>query len=749
MWYSRPTAITRLFLLSILLAFTATTVVVRADENTDDDEYEENARVARVSLISGDVQLRRNGSTDWENARVNFPLVEGDVLATTGADARVEIQIDARNFVRVGGDAILRVVSLRDAGVALSLSEGVATLRLARFDRDKEYFEIDAPGTTLSAEERGVYRIDVGSDGRVRLAVRDGGRARIYSETSGFTLRDGRAAELVRNGSAAGDWELTAAASFDSWDIWVDERERYLSARLKYEDRDRYYDRDVWGAEELDAYGDWTYADSYGWVWRPHRTVVNNYYNWAPYRYGHWIWVPPYGWTWVGDEPWGWAPYHYGRWVYYNDSWCWAPRGYGYSYKRAWWRPALVVFAYVPTSYGEQVCWYPLRHGQRDPRSRHYRRLEALGRRDRDRLQRTNPAYLRAITTMPARQFGRRAEPPRPATDEIARRVVGTEPVRGRLPIGPPARNPGEQKVPRVIAGRPPTPGGGGAAGPPLPDRQTGAARRTPGVPLDNELRRARVYNGREPRPPLDQLPNQGATPNSGGRIFDRADSTNTGVVTRTPRARSVEPQPRERNGQGNDGTQTLDPRPRRPRADTDDDRTQAPPPDVERPPVSSPPVRNVDPQPRVRPRRDDDNNDGGGQVVPRPQPRPEPRVEPRPERKPEPRVEPRPEPRPEPRHEPRPEPRVEPRPEPRPERRPEPQPERRPEPQPERRPEPQPERRPEPRVESRPEPRPEPRQESRPEPRPEPPARQESKPSAPPPQRESEKQDRPSRRGR
>ncbi|HEY0377341.1 MAG TPA: DUF6600 domain-containing protein [Pyrinomonadaceae bacterium] len=731
MWHPRPTTITRLFLLSILLAFTTATAI-RADDDNSDDEYEENARVARVSLTSGDVQLRRNGNTEWETARVNFPLVEGDVLATTGADARVEIQIDARNFVRVGGDSVLRVVSLRDAGVALSLSEGVATLRLARFDHDKEYFEIDAPGTTLAAEERGVYRVDVGGDGRVRLAVRDGGRARIYSETSGFTLRDGREAELVRNGSDAGDWELNAAASFDSWDTWVDERERDLSARLRYEDRDRYYDRDVWGAEELDSYGDWTYADSYGWVWRPHTTVINNYYDWAPYRYGRWAWVPPYGWTWIGDESWGWAPYHYGRWVYYNNSWCWAPRGYGYSYKRAWWRPALVVFAYVPTSYGEQVCWYPLRHGQRDPRGLHYRRLEALGQRDLDRLHRTDPAYLRAITTLPARQFGRQAQPPRPATDELARRVVGTEPVRGRLPIGPPERGPGEQKVPRVIAGRPPTPAGG-AAGPPLPDRQTGAARRTPGVPLDNELRRARLYNGREPRPSVDQIPNAGGTRNDTGRIFDRADSTDTGAVTRTPRARGGVPQPIERNGQGDGDTQTSGGRPPRPRVNTDDDGT---PPNVERPPIG-PPVRNADPrpepQPRVRPRRDDDN-DGGGQVVPRPEPRPEPRVEPRPEpkREPreEPRTEPRTEPRPEPRHEPRPEPRVEPRPEPKPERHVEPQPERQPEPQPER--------------------HSEPRVESRPEPRPEPPARhEESKPSPPPPQRERESQpERPSRHG-
>ena len=47
-------------------------------------------------------------------------------------------------------------------------------------------------------------------DGRVRLTVRDGGSARIYSDTSGFALRDGRSAELLVVGETAGDWEFHA-----------------------------------------------------------------------------------------------------------------------------------------------------------------------------------------------------------------------------------------------------------------------------------------------------------------------------------------------------------------------------------------------------------------------------------------------------------------------------------------------------------------------------------------------------------
>jgi hypothetical protein len=714
--WRRPTTISiSLFLLFTLFA-TFNTAIVRADDDdTVGDEYEETARVARVSLINGDVQLRRSGSEAWESVRVNLPLVEGDELATTGQDARLEIQIDARNFVRVGGDSILRVVSLRDEGIALSLSEGTAILRLARFDHDKEYFEIDAPGTTLAAEKPGVYRLDVSPAGSVRLTARDGGQARIYSETSGFTLRDGRSAELVSGGTDAGDWELSRAVSLDSWDTWVNERERELAERLRYDDRDRYYDREVWGAEELDAYGDWTYAnEEYGWVWRPRATVVNNYHDWAPYRHGQWSWVQPYGWTWVGDEPWGWAPYHYGRWVYHNNSWGWAPRGYGYKYRRAWWRPALVVFVYIPTRSGEHVAWYPLSHGQRDPRGRHYGRFDRRGSHDVARLRRNHPEYFRAITTLPTRQFGRRGSRGQRASTEVARRAFDSDPVRGRLPITP-TDGAGEtgRRAPRIFDARRGTSNG---TAPAWRNRPTGAGRRTPGVALDGELRRSRVFRGREPR----GAPATGE--NNGGGIFDRVNTGDTGAVARPSRRRTrpADGQPVERGASrdnGNSGAPSTE-RPARPPRNPGDERRQwpTPSPNTGRPDGGN--TESAPPTPRGRRGRDDND---GGENEGRRERRREPRSEPGPETQPEPRREPRSERRPERRPEPRPEAAPESRPEPRSERRSEP------------RSEPRPERRPEPRPEPRPETRPEPRPESRPEPRPAPPPqRGEEKPATP-----------------
>ena len=66
------------FLLLLLTVVSYNLTVRAADDEAD--EYDVKARVVRISLIAGEVTLKRQGNTDWERARLNFPLVEGDTL---------------------------------------------------------------------------------------------------------------------------------------------------------------------------------------------------------------------------------------------------------------------------------------------------------------------------------------------------------------------------------------------------------------------------------------------------------------------------------------------------------------------------------------------------------------------------------------------------------------------------------------------------------------------------------------------
>lgn len=554
------------------VALLFTTQAHAFDDEVEVDAYDETARVARVTHVEGVADLRRKGEVEDLSERVtrNLSLVEGDVIQTTGSEARVEIQLDAGNFVRLRGNTIVRLTTLRDEAIVLSLDEGAVQVRLDGFDTSRGYFEIDAPNITVALERKGLYRLDVEPQGYQRLTVRDGGEARLYSEADGFTVRSDRTAERFFTGTRFEDWNLIAALPRDYWDEWSDSRDAEIARRRREREAGRdNYAANVWGADELGDYGDWIDTPEYGRVWRPTSSATSIYTNWSPYRYGRWQWSAPYGWTWVSDEPWGWATYHHGRWVYYRNAWCWTASAYNQygSYNRPYrlwsrWRPALVVFFSFNFGNNQHLGWRPLVHGERDPRARNYTRGFRRGyrqgygdgrddgrgdRRDaRDRRPRNpsspsagatpgdlravrDPALRRALTTQPLVDFGKGRRSFRPATPAQADIALNSEPVRGRLPVTPrnaisnttPSNLPSNQTPPATNETQPRGRdfGRGGVRGndrnPASAAPAIGAAPRVDGQPLDDELRRRRMFRGRDVRPVSRGEQRPDATPNN------------------------------------------------------------------------------------------------------------------------------------------------------------------------------------------------------------------------------------------
>src|ERR1039457_5451254 len=64
--------------------------------------------VARISLMNGDVSVRRGDSGEWVAGVINAPLLTDDRIAT-GANSRSEVEFDASNVLRIGGNAEVRL----------------------------------------------------------------------------------------------------------------------------------------------------------------------------------------------------------------------------------------------------------------------------------------------------------------------------------------------------------------------------------------------------------------------------------------------------------------------------------------------------------------------------------------------------------------------------------------------------------------------------------------------------------------
>jgi len=296
----------------------------------DDDEALGFERTPpRLSFTDGEVSFWREGADEWTPARTNIALAPGDEL-WTAEGANLELQIDARTYVRAGEETQLGLSGLEPDYVQLRVTNGHVSIDV-RGRKVAQTVEIATPNAAFAIEHTGYYRVEVGGE-TTTLISRRGGRATVTTAT-GETSTIAASEQVVVTGSDAPQVETYAAPELDGWDRWnyarTDAQLDAVSAR--------YVSSGVYGVDDLDHYGDWRVVPTYGAVWVPSGIAVG----WVPYSTGRWMYDPFYGWTWVDDAVWGWAPYHYGRWVYVSGFWGWAP---GPIAVRPYYAPALVGF---------------------------------------------------------------------------------------------------------------------------------------------------------------------------------------------------------------------------------------------------------------------------------------------------------------------------------------------------------------------------------------------------------------------
>ena len=310
----------------IWLSLLAATLAVPAW--TQESEEGPGRGVARISLLHGDVSVRRGDTGEWVAAAVNAPVIVPDSMLT-GAGSRAEVQFDSASLIRLAPDTEVRFSELEAGRYQVQLARGTANLSVIR--EANVDIELSTPNVSVRPRKKGRYRVAVLPDETTEITVRSG-EAEIYTPRGVEYLKSGRTM-LVRGPLAEPEFQIVSAKSRDPWDRWNENRDKELRNTASY----AYVSNDIYGVEDLDPYGRWVNVAPYGWVWSPRVAV-----GWAPYRYGRWSWIDWYGWTWVSYDPWGWAPYHYGRWFHHGPyGWCWWPGAIG---ARHYWSPGLVAF---------------------------------------------------------------------------------------------------------------------------------------------------------------------------------------------------------------------------------------------------------------------------------------------------------------------------------------------------------------------------------------------------------------------
>jgi len=289
----------------------------------------------RVSYIDGRAAYEPAGDVDWEEVTLNQPLLSGDRIYSQ-IDSKLEIELGDANFLRLGEETDLGLAEISDKQLILELHQGDLIARLNHSAKIQVY----TPNATVALKKKGLYRISVARDGRVRILVRKG-KAEIVNQTGKKTVKTDQQIEIDPLQPAL--TQVSYATSADGLDIWSDRRDaHYSSSRSVAYTGGRYYP----GVYDLDFYGYWTSYPGYGRCWVPYVGI-----GWAPFRIGRWGFHFSFGWTWISYEPWGWLPYHCGNWVYYRPHrrWCWIPGGFNR------WHPGPVHFYHG----GGYIGWAP------------------------------------------------------------------------------------------------------------------------------------------------------------------------------------------------------------------------------------------------------------------------------------------------------------------------------------------------------------------------------------------------------
>ncbi|MDQ2945819.1 MAG: FecR domain-containing protein, partial [Acidobacteriota bacterium] len=290
---------------AIILTFSALGLVAQDPQLENDSqgpspENDPSRGVARISLLNGEVSVRRGDSGDVVAAALNAPLVSQDRVLTSSS-SRAEVQFDSGNMLRIGSNSEVRLNDVQQRRFQVQLALGTITFRVLRNSQSES--EIDTPSVSFRPLRPGSYRVTVRDDGGTEISVRDG-EAEIFGPRGTEHLQAG-VTILARGTPEDPEFREVAPIELDDWDRWNQDRDRQLESSRSYQ----YVSPEIAGAEDLEGYGRWANDPQYGNVWVPRVEA-----GWAPYRSGRWVWEDYYGWTWVSYDPWGWAPYHYGRW---------------------------------------------------------------------------------------------------------------------------------------------------------------------------------------------------------------------------------------------------------------------------------------------------------------------------------------------------------------------------------------------------------------------------------------------------
>jgi hypothetical protein len=291
--------------------------------------------LVRLSYVQGQVKVLAGGTTQFDHAQTNMPLLAGYTLST-GEDGQAEVEFTDGSVARVTPNSQLRLDRLapadqHDEATELTMISGLGYFELNT--GNGQHFSVHFNAAQAQPVTNSIFRINL--DNAPDLSVFVGTVRASVSGSFDQTVEEGRSLHFDAQDASN---VTTASIQDDTWDRWNQDRDSQIAQQAQQQTsaRETSGATNEPGWDDLDANGDWYPVEGYGNVWVPD----NEPQGWDPYGNGSWANYPGWGYTWISGYSWGWLPYHCGAWNYWDSmGWGWVPGQCGVG-----WQPVVAIW---------------------------------------------------------------------------------------------------------------------------------------------------------------------------------------------------------------------------------------------------------------------------------------------------------------------------------------------------------------------------------------------------------------------
>lgn len=284
-----------------------------------------------ISLVEDSAFVLQEGKTEAQKAMVNFPLMPGDIVYTTGK-GRCELQFDNGTIMRIDKNSKVKIETIR--AESLTTKWKITSLELLAGNiysmnnvYNREMFQIITPHAAFKLSNDSTSAISLDENGS-HIYVDRGKVGVLYGEGPRAAKKEFIRSKTGSVITAGNEFKVDSKrrnAEFYMWNDYVNNNFKDLHTGISKVPKPIYkFPRSIveFAEKWSSIYGEWLYDDILGYVWKPYQESFSDR---RPFFDAKYVWVKNQLYV-VPTQAWGWAPAHMGTWHWMKSKgWVWIP----------------------------------------------------------------------------------------------------------------------------------------------------------------------------------------------------------------------------------------------------------------------------------------------------------------------------------------------------------------------------------------------------------------------------------------